>query len=131
MVEDVRGELADVCRAMNDAKDNPTHMRALETTWLLGERLTFSKQVPKAVFLHLLGEVLLCGCLHVTYRTRGELMKGAYMICIMFSTTLVLANISPEDSAKYSVLAGVSLATTAIEETDNGKGLQCHTTPHS
>lgn len=131
LIEDVRGQLAEVCRSMNDAKENPTYMRTLETTWLLGERLSFSNQVPKAVFLHLLGEVLLCGCLHLTYRSKNDFMKGTYLICIMFSTTLVLATTASDDPFRYSVLAGLSLATAVIEETDNGRGLQCHTTPHS
>ena len=98
-------------------------------TWLIGERLTFSGQVPRSVFLQLLGQVALCGCLHVAYRTR-ERMKGSYVICILFETTLLLAT-ALDDQQKYSTLAGIALANATIAECDNLKGLQCYTAPHS
>lgn len=131
LIEDVRSRIAGACRAMNDAKDNPARSRTLEATWLLGDRLTFSNQVPKTVFLQLLGEVLLCGCLHAAYRSKGDFIKGSYVACVMFSTTLLLATVAQEEPLRYGILAGVSLANTTIGETDDGKGLQCHTAPHS
>jgi hypothetical protein len=124
-------QLHQTCQSMNAAKDNPLRTRRLETAWLLSDRLTFAQnQVPKAVFLQLLGSVELCGCLHVAYRSKGEFMKGLYVICVLFETTLLLATAS-EDGARYAVLAGISLAGATLEESDNGKGLQCHTAPHT
>lgn len=122
-------KLNETCRRMNEAKDDPTKSRMLETTWLLGERLTFSKQVPRSVFLQLLGQVHLCGCLYLCYRSKDR-MKGAYVICILFGSTLLLAT-ADEGQLRYCTSAGVPLANATIVETDNGKGLQCHTAPHS
>lgn len=114
---------------MNRAKDDKSSFRALETTWLIGERLSFSGQVPQSVFLQLLGQVGLCGCLHIAYRSKDRI-KGSYVICILFETTLLLAS-APDDQQKYSTLAGISLANTTIAECDNHEGLQSYTAPHS
>ncbi|RMZ23678.1 hypothetical protein D0859_12286 [Hortaea werneckii] len=124
--------LADInqaCQLMNQAKDDHSALRVLEVTWLIGERLTFSGQVPRSVFLQLLGQVILCGCLHIAYRTR-ERVRGCYVICILFETTLLLA-VAPEDQQKYSTLAGIALANATIADCDDMKGLQCYTAPHS
>ena len=101
----------------------------LETTWLVGDRLTFANQVPRSVYLQLLGQVRLCGCLYVTWRGK-ERIKGAYVICILFDSTMLFLQ-AEEDLPKYTILAGVPLANAMIVESDNGKGLQCYTAPHS
>jgi len=128
-VERLLHELNGACRRVNEAKDDHANVRTLTTTWLLGERLTFSGQVPRSVFLQLLGHVVLCGCLHIAYRGKDRI-KGYYVICILFESTLLLASAS-EDQQKYSTLAGIALANATIAECDNLKGLQCYTTPHS
>ncbi|KAK6441148.1 hypothetical protein LTR95_002619 [Oleoguttula sp. CCFEE 5521] len=130
-LQDLLLQLNNTCQDMNAAKDsNPTRLRKLETTWLLGDRLMFSDQVPKSIFLQMLGPVELCACLHIAYRSKGEFMKGMYVICVLFDTTLLLAT-AEEEGARYSVLAGVPLANATIEESDNRKGLQCYTAPHT
>ena len=101
----------------------------LEATWNLGDRLTFSNQVPRSVYLRLLGQVHLCGCLHVSYRSKDRI-KGMYMICVLFESTLLLA-MAEDDQLRYSTQVGIPLANATIVETDNGKGLQCYTAPHS
>ncbi|KAF2766170.1 Dbl homology domain-containing protein [Teratosphaeria nubilosa] len=122
-------DLNRVCHRMNEAKENHTNVRTLGATWLIGERLTFSSQVPRSVYLQLLGQVVLCGCLHIAYRSR-ERVKGCYVICILFESTLLLAT-AADDQQRYSTLAGIALANATIAECDNLKGLQSCTTPHS
>ncbi|CAK3948546.1 Dbl homology domain-containing [Lecanosticta acicola] len=128
-VGDLCTQLNNACQRMNQAKDNPNRARTLETTWLIRDRLNFSSQVPRSVYLQLLGQVNLCGCLHIAYRSRDRI-KGSYVVCVLFETSLLLATAN-EDQPKYSVLAGIALANATIEEIDNQKGLQCHTAPHS
>lgn len=128
-VRDICTQLNDACERMNQAKENPARARMLETTWLIGDRLSFSGQVPRSVYLQLLGQVTLCGCLHIAYRGRDRI-KGSYVVCILFETSLLLAT-ADEDQANHFVLVGIALANATIEETDNQKGLQCHTAPHS
>lgn len=129
LIQDLLLQLNTTCHAMNMAKDNPIRTRMLKTTWLLGDRLNFSDQVPRSVFLQLLGSVELCGCLHIAYRSRG-CIKGRYVMCVLFETTLLLATVD-EETENYAVLVGVSLGSATLQEADNAKGLQCHTAPHS
>lgn len=106
-------------------------MRAqrLEATTLIGNRLSCSGQLPKSIFLQLLGQVVLCGCLHIAYRGKDQI-GGCYVICVLFEATLLLA-VEDDDQSMYSILAAVPLANATIQEPDNHKGLQCHTAPHS
>lgn len=122
-------QINEACQHFNQAKDEPDRCRKLKTSRLIGDRLVFSRQVPKAVYLQLLGPVVLCGCLHIAYRSK-ERVKGCYVVCILFETTLLLAAVD-EDERKYKTLAGIALANATIDESDNGKWLQCHTAPHS
>ncbi|SMR50725.1 unnamed protein product [Zymoseptoria tritici ST99CH_1E4] len=128
-IEELRLKLNSVCHRMNAAKENPARARALEMTWLIGDRLTFSSQVPRSIFLQLLGRVSLCGSLYIAYRSRDRI-KGAYVICVLFESCLLLASCD-EDQSKYSILVSITLANATIEDTDNAKGLQCHTAPHA
>lgn len=127
-LQDLLVRLAETCQRVDRAKDNPVRVRSLETTWLLGDRLSFSNQIPKSVFLQLLGQVTLCGCLYLAYRGKS-VMRGRYAICVLFDSTLLLAS-ADDDQAKYATLAGIPLANTTVVEADNGKGLQCYTAPH-
>jgi hypothetical protein len=44
------------------------------------------------------------------------------MICILYESCLLLA-LPDRSSSKYKVVVGTSLASTSIEESDNGKGM--------
>ena len=44
------------------------------------------------------------------------------MICILYESCLLLA-LPDRSSSKYTVVVGTSLASTSIEESDNGKGM--------
>ncbi|KAK5171316.1 uncharacterized protein LTR77_004460 [Saxophila tyrrhenica] len=123
-------QLNEACQRLNAAKDNPERAQMLQSTCLIGDRLTFSNQLPRPVFLQLMGQVHLCGCLYITYRSKDRI-KGLYAICVLFGSTLLLATAEEDNSKRYSTIAGVSLANATIVESDNGKGLQCYTAPYS
>ena len=114
---------------MNAAKNDPIRARLLETTCLLGDRLSFSNQVPHSVYLRLLGQVHLCGCLYVAFRSKDGI-KGTYAFCVLFESTLLLASVE-DNPLTYRTLAGIPLAHTTIVESDSGKGLQSYTAPYS
>jgi hypothetical protein len=99
-------------------------------TWRIGERLTFSNQLPRLIYLQLLGQAQLCGCLYVAYHGRTD-VQGYYMICVLFDTTLLLAIADEGDPMRYSTLAGIPLASLTLEEGKTAVGLQCHHAPHS
>ncbi|KAH6642950.1 hypothetical protein C7974DRAFT_431259 [Boeremia exigua] len=122
--------LQETIREVNKAKDDPKTRRLIEITWQLQDRLVFQEQaMSRAVVFRLLGHVLLCGILHVAYQN-PERVKGQYMVCVLYKSCLVLATTS-RFYTPYTVVACVSLANGSIEEPDNGRGMQCHTAPHT
>ncbi|KAF2017570.1 hypothetical protein BU24DRAFT_152770 [Aaosphaeria arxii CBS 175.79] len=117
-------------REVNKAKDDPKARKLIEISWLLQDRLLFRDQtLSRAVVFRLLGHVLACGVLHVTYQS-PERTKGAYMLCCLYKSCLVLATTS-RLFTPYDVVATITLANATIEEPDNGRGLQCYTAPHT
>ncbi|KAL5457901.1 hypothetical protein PMIN06_003622 [Paraphaeosphaeria minitans] len=129
-VEKALFRLQETIREVNKAKDDPKTRRLIEITWQLQDRLMFQEQtISKALVFRLLGHVLVCGVLHVAYQTPDR-VKGQYMACVLYKSCLVLAN-AGRFFTPYSVVASIALANGSIEETDNGRGLQCHTAPHS
>ncbi|KAL1795367.1 hypothetical protein ACET3X_007183 [Alternaria dauci] len=122
--------LQETIREVNKAKDDPQTRRLIEITWQLQDRLAFSDQkISRALVFRLLGHVLLCGALHVTYQTPDRI-KGSYMVCVLYKSCLVLATAS-RFHTPYTVVASIGLANASIEESDNGRGIQCHTAPHT
>ncbi|KAF1851488.1 uncharacterized protein K460DRAFT_413044 [Cucurbitaria berberidis CBS 394.84] len=122
--------LQETIREVNKAKDDPKTRRLIEITWQLQDRLAFQEQrISRALIFRLLGHVLLCGVLHVTYQT-PERVKGQYMVCVLYKSCLVLATVS-RSQMPYTVVASIGLANGSIEEPDNGRGIQCHTAPHT
>lgn len=122
--------LQETIREVNKAKDDPRTRRLIEITWQLQDRLAFQEQqISRALVFRLLGHVLLCGVLHVTYQT-PERIKGQYMICVLYKSCLVLATTNRFHSP-YTVVASIGLANGSIEDSDNGRGIQCHSAPHT
>ncbi|KAF2751542.1 hypothetical protein M011DRAFT_523497 [Sporormia fimetaria CBS 119925] len=122
--------LQETIREVNKAKDDPKTRRLIEISWQLQDRLAFPPQnLSRALISRLLGHVLVCGVLHVAFQSPDR-VKGQYMICILYKSCLVLAT-PTRCFAPYNVLACISLANASVEQPDNGRGLQCHTAPHT
>jgi hypothetical protein len=123
--------LQETIREVNRAKDDPKTRRLIEITWQLQDRLAFEEQaISRALVFRLLGHVLLCGVLHVTFQTSEPRIKGQYMVCILYKSCLVLAT-SSRFHTPYTVVANIGLANGTIEESNNGRGVQCHTATHT
>jgi len=121
--------LKETVQEINRAQDNPSTRKLIEMTWRLQDKLSFKgmQEVSKPVLLSLLGHIQLCGVLHVTYET-NERIESQYMICILYRSCLLLASANKSFSS-IVVDAVISLLNAKIETSDNGNGLQCHTTP--
>lgn len=102
----------------------------MQKAWRIGERLTFSNQVPRSVYLRILGQVRLCGCLFIAFRGQSRI-KGLYVICILFEDTLLLATCEEDSPTRYDTLAGIPLKSAMIEDCRHSHGLRCSTTPHA
>ncbi|KAK8239174.1 hypothetical protein HDK77DRAFT_463100 [Phyllosticta capitalensis] len=129
-LEKVHFRLKDANQEINNAKDDQLRRKLIETTWLLQDRLVFAQDqpIPRVVLTRLLGHVVLCGVLHVTYQTNDPRIHGKYMICMLFRSCLILAQTDKAYSS-YNVFAMIALGNGSIERSDNGRGLQCHTAP--
>lgn len=68
----------------------------------------------------MLGHVLLCGVLFVTYQARAGI-KGQYMLCALFKSSLVIAT-ARKNLTLFDVVASIPLLNTSIQDADNGKG---------
>lgn len=68
----------------------------------------------------MLGHVLVCGVLFVTYQSFGD-VKGSYMLCVLFKSCLLLA-LANKALSSYDVVACVPLTNLAVEDADNGRG---------
>ncbi|KAF9691985.1 hypothetical protein EKO04_009990 [Ascochyta lentis] len=122
--------LQETIREVNKAKDDPKTRRLIEITWQLQDRLVFQEQtISRALVFRLLGHVLLCGVLHVAYQTPDR-VKGQYMVCVLYKSCLILAT-TARFYTPYTVVACIGLANGSIEESDNGRGIQCHTASHT
>ncbi|KAK8180952.1 hypothetical protein BC567DRAFT_241687 [Phyllosticta citribraziliensis] len=129
-LEKVHFRLKDANQEINNAKDDHLRRKLIETTWLLQDRLVFAQDqpIPRVVLTRLLGHVVLCGVLHVTYQTNDPRIHGKYMICMLFRSCLILAQ-TDKSYSNYNVFAMIALGNGSIERSDNGRGLQCHTAP--
>ncbi|KAE9988827.1 hypothetical protein EG328_007431 [Venturia inaequalis] len=123
--------LQETANEINTARDNPLVRKLIETTWILQDRLVFKqiKNDGEVPVQRLLGHVVLCGVLHVAYDTHNGI-KGDYMISILYRSSLVLALVN-KNLATYDVFAVMSLNNARLDDSDNGRGLQCHTAPHT
>jgi hypothetical protein len=122
--------LQETIREVNKAKDDPQTRRLIEITWQLQDRLAFQEhKISRALVFRMLGHVLLCGVLHVAYQTPDRI-KGSYMVCVLYRSCLVLATAS-RFHTPFTVVASIGLANASIEDADNGRGIQCHTAPHT
>lgn len=84
----------------------------------------------KSLPVRLLGHVILCGTLHVTWQSnRDSQPHTEYMACILFKSYLILASVSKPDH--YKVKFAVTLAVSRTEEPSHGKGLYSPGAPHT
>ncbi|KAF5617184.1 hypothetical protein F52700_12697 [Fusarium sp. NRRL 52700] len=75
------------------------------------------------------GHIHLCGVLHVCWKSPAG-VDGQYMICLLYKDVLCLASGGKFDPI-YTILACIDVHCSAVEDADNGRGLQCHLAPFS
>ena len=107
-VESVLMQFRDLVADVNFATDNPAARRQIQRQWLLLERLIFDDQVLKANDFRMLGNIDLCGVLHVAYQGKGR-VDGCYALCMLCGPYYVLA-LPAGASLKFIVVACVHLS---------------------
>lgn len=117
---------------INKATDDASTKTRLAQTWILQDRLAFpGRQLDSSSKSHIrsFGQIRLCGVLHVCWQG-PRAIDGMYMICLLYRDVFCLATAGKVD-AVYDIKACINIHKAKLEETDDGRGLQCHTAPFS
>ncbi|KAF7949781.1 uncharacterized protein EAE97_003290 [Botrytis byssoidea] len=130
MVETALFRLKEVHKTMNSAAGNHQKATAMSRTWLLQDRLLFTSQASLRISIDCL--LLLTLPSRKTQDTvAGRNITGQYLIALMYEKFFVLAQPSGTQDEIYAIQACIPISELTVEDVDNGKGLQCHTAPHS
>ncbi|TGO31152.1 hypothetical protein BPAE_0001g00460 [Botrytis paeoniae] len=138
-VETALFRLKEVHKTMNSAAGNHQKATAMSRTWLLQDRLLFTSQAsPESRSrdkVRMLEQNHLCGVLHACWQTQdtfaGRNITGQYLIALLYEKFFVLAQPPGTQDEIYAIQACIPISELTVEDVDNGKGLQCHTAPHS
>ncbi|KAF4553491.1 Hypothetical protein D9617_7g032190 [Elsinoe fawcettii] len=117
-IDDALFLISQTCHDLNEASGNLEKLRALDSHRSLQQRLLFEKKAG-----------LNRDDVPSIRQTLTLWIIGQYAIAILYESCMVIA--AATSSTRYHVLLVIPLSTSAIEEPDNGKALQCHTTPHT
>ncbi|ATZ45928.1 hypothetical protein BCIN_01g06240 [Botrytis cinerea B05.10] len=136
-VETALFRIKEVHKTMNSAAGNHQKATAMSRTWLLQDRLLFTSQPESRSRdkVRMLEQNHLCGVLHACWQTKdtvaGRNITGQYLIALLYEKFFVLAQPSGTQDEVYVIQACIPISELTVEDVDNGKGLQCHTAPHS
>ncbi|KAI4105992.1 MAG: hypothetical protein L6R37_002453 [Teloschistes peruensis] len=125
----VLGDLQKAAERTNRAIDDRGAQARLQRSWRLQDLLVLPDVAISPASLRLLGQPILCGVLYVAYEF-GQDICGNYMLCVLFSSYLLLAVQQP-DSDRFDVIALINLDGSQLGKADDGRGLRCHTAPFS
>ena len=120
-LESILHSLRDVVDAVNNATHSQDARLHIHRRWSLQARLNLSRTKLVTEDLRLLGDVILCGVLHVTYQTRTR-VEGCYALCVLYQDVLLVAfPVGPV--GRFDVTALVMLNDMKLESASDGKGL--------
>ncbi|KAL8922715.1 MAG: hypothetical protein Q9208_005028 [Pyrenodesmia sp. 3 TL-2023] len=123
------GRLREVTKEVDKATSDPDTQAKIQRSWRLQDLLVLPDVSTSPSSLRLLGYPILCGVLYVVWESEHEAC-GEWMLCVLFGSHLLLAA-QQSNAERYDVVALVSLTDTQVEQTDDGRGLQCHTASFS
>ncbi|CZR35201.1 uncharacterized protein FPRO_00677 [Fusarium proliferatum ET1] len=131
-VETTLMRLREATAEMNRSTEDNLMKGILEKTWLLQDRIVFPNRRLDAHSknqVRSFGHIQLCGVLHVCWQSPAG-VDGQYMICLLYKDVLCLASGGKLDPI-YTIMACIDVHCSAVEDADNGRGLQCHLAPFS
>ena len=122
--------LREVVQTVNRATDNRETRNQIQRRWALQTRLTYDKVSLRAEQFRMLGNVQLCGVLHVAWQTRNSKVDGRYSLCVLFDSSLIIA-LPAGATSKFEVIAFLHLPDVKFGSASDGRGLQCHSAHHT
>ena len=121
--------LRDVVHTVNEATDNSEARAQAHRRWSLQSRLNYDSVSLQPENLRFLGDVKLCGVLHVTWQTKAKI-EGSYAVCILLDTGLIVA-LPMGSTLRLDIIAFLQLSDIKLGSASDGRGLQCHSTHHT
>lgn len=123
--------LREVIRAVNEATNNDEARAQVLRRRSLQSRLNYEQVTIRPENYRLLGEIRLCGVLHVTWQTKSRI-DGRYAVCVLFDFSLMIAlQAGTTSTSRLDLVAFLHLSDVRIESASDGQGLQCHSTLHT
>lgn len=112
--------LRDIVHMVNLARDSHYARSQIQRRWLLQDRLDVTRLGITPDQFRSIGQIELCGVLHVTYQTTAEIL-GSYALCALLDEHFLIA--FPHGSTGiYDAVALIQLSDIKIEASTDGKG---------
>ncbi|KAJ9500190.1 hypothetical protein H2202_004581 [Exophiala xenobiotica] len=128
-VEETLKCLRRVVQSVNQATDNQETRAQVQRRWSVQSRLTYGTISMSPEHFRLLGNIQLCGVLHVTWQTKSRI-DGCYALCILFENSLMVA-LPAGASPSFEVIAVLHESDLTVGSSSDGRGLQCHSALHT
>jgi hypothetical protein len=116
--------LRELVREINHVTDDYVALERIGKRWLLQDLLAFNHETLQTSQFRMLGHPILCGVLHLAYRTKRQ-VKGGHGLCILFETHLVMA-VPAKQVEKFDVIAVIHLSDLKMESASDGEGNPTH-----
>lgn len=112
--------LRGLVQSVNQATNNHETRAQVQRRWSLQARLMYNKVSMKSEQLRLLGNIRLCGVLHVTWQTKSKI-DSCYALCVLFENTLLIA-VPAGVSPCFEVIALLHLSDLSVGSPSDGRG---------
>lgn len=112
--------IRDVLQMVNLARDSHYTRLQIQRRWLLQDRLDLSRLGITAEQFRCLGQVELCGVLHVAYQTTVD-VAGGYALCALMDEHFLVA-FPMNGPGRFEAMALIQLSDIKLERATDGKG---------
>ena len=120
-VEIMLQKFRDLVDTVNAATHSPDARLHIHRRWSLQARLVLDNNALLPEDFRSLGNVILCGVLHIAYQTRLR-VDGAYAMCVLFGNHFLVA-VPAGSSGKFEAIAILKLCDLKLESATDGKGM--------
>lgn len=124
---DTHAELEMVLQAMRDmvqmvnlAQESPYTRVQIQKRWLLQDRLDLTRLSVSKEQFRALGQIELCGILHIAYQT-SVAVHGGYALCALMDEHFLVA-FPQSGNGRFDAVALIQLSDIKIETSTDGKG---------
>jgi len=111
--------LQGLVQSVNQATGSHETQAQVQRRWSLQARLTYNKVNMKPEQFRLLGNIRLCGVLHVTWQTKSKI-DSCYALCVLFESRLLVA-LPVGSTPSFEVIALLHLSDVTVASPSDGR----------